>query len=101
MAELRNAGSSCQKNCSTSGALTFVIQIGDQKLPVVLRDRQLQGLDVERCSDPRQRFLKHQHHEQAFLAPSRLADVERRSRAHQSKDAIERERLFGLDIDAR
>jgi hypothetical protein len=78
------------------GARVFVVEIGDDELVVVLRDRQLQGFDVQDGSDPRQCFFEHQHHEQSLLAPFGLAGVERGAGAHQSKDAIVRERLLGL-----
>ena len=68
------------------------------KLTIVLRDRQLLRLDVQRGLDPRQRFLQHQHHEQSFLAPSRTDGVERSPGAHQGVDAVMRKRLLRLQL---
>ena len=60
---LRNAGSSCQMNCSTLARSPSSLRSATRSCRFVLRDGQLHGLHIERRSDPRQRFLKHQHHE--------------------------------------
>ena len=84
------------------GAVVFVVEIGDENLPVALGDGELHGVDVEMRLHLGQHLVEHEHHEHALLGPFRRLRIDRRVGPRQREHPVRRKRpAQRRDEDAR
>jgi len=79
----------------------FVVEVGDENLPVALGDGELHGVDVEMRLHLGQHLVEHEHHEHALLGPFGRLRIDRRVGPSQREHPVRRKRPPSIEKDAR